>query len=454
MPIRNISAARQLVRNFGTCLNFTNSTDIINLGTTNPFTGSFYFSGWVKWKGLNGAFQSIFAKRNSYAADDLMFDFNLVNTTGKLTIDTITSYVQFNYELPLHKWVHLVWVHDVVGGKDKLYINGELVSNQNIGTLGTGTSAPITVGGDQSPGQQNFNGRIDEISIGTFTASQAQVDDMFFRSIYASSNVWTLLKLDEGSGTTATDTSGSGNNGTITGATYVTDKVMTTRTAVANRFIIPLTTQKSLSIANSPNAAVSPINPDLTTGFNFSFWWKPNHITAEHGLVNWESTFDRNGFSFRQNNGGEIAIVGSNGSTTVFILTNTGKKEKPGIWIFLTVTYNSSKQVKVYRNGTQILSGSGTITSNATNMAIGRRSHSNSMYANGLFKNFTFQNIAAAWTTQQIDDLYWRNKIPSGALQWSMNDVATDQNGENALTLTGTSYSTDVPPHMKPRIAV
>lgn len=443
MALREVTTVRRLIRPFGTCLSFPGSAGIVTLGTTNPFgSASFYFSAWVKWVGVNGGFQTIFAKRDSYAADGLMFSMSLNDTTGNLSVDTVTSFVTFSYVPPTNVWFHMAWVHDVTGSKDKLYINGELISDQGIGTLGTKTDALISIGGCQSPSIDWFNGKLDEIVIGTGLPTASEIFNLYTKGINPAT-VWRYLKLDEGSGTTATDSSANGVNGTIADATYATDPVMSTRSTAGTRFLLPTSTQKSLYFDGTAYAAM-PITPDHSNGFSFSVWWKPNVTTQDHGIVNWESTFDRNGFSFRQNNGGAIAIVGSNASGTVFILTSSTTVQ-PNKWYFLTVTYNSSKQVKVYLNASQILSGSGTITSNVNSLRIGSRAFSASMTALGFMKNFTFQNVSTAWTTTQITDLYYRNTIPSGAKQWSMNDVATDQNGENGLTLTNTSYSTTVP---------
>lgn len=450
MALRTVATSRQLVRNFGTCLSFPGTTGVVTLGTANPFgSSSFYFSAWVKWTGLNGGFQTIFAKRDSYAADGLMFSMSLNNTTGNLAVDTVTSFVTFGYIPPTNVWFHMAWVHDVAGSKDKLYINGVLVSDQGIGTLGTKTDALISIGACQSPSIDWFNGKLDDIVIGIGLASADDVFALFTKKIKPGT-VWTNLLLDEGSGTTATDTSGNNNNGTISGATYTTDAVRGVRTTVANRFHLPALTQKSLYF-NGSALATMPFAPDHSNGFSFSLWWRPDTVNQDHGIVNWESTFDRNGFNFRQNSGGALALIGSNAGGTVFILT-TSILLQPGKWHFLTVTYNSSKQVKVYLNASQVLSGSGTITSNANPLTLGSRAFGVSMTAKGNMKNFTFQNVSTSWDTTQITNLYYRNIIPSGAKQWSVNDVATDQNGENGLTLTSTSYSTTSP--FQPRTAV
>jgi len=82
----------------------------------------------------------------------------------------------------------------------------------------------------------------------------------------------------------------------------------------------------------------------------------------------------------------------------------------------------------------------------ANNMMLGAKSYSGGN-ANGkiIIKNFTFQNTSTAWTQAQINQLYYSNTLPSGSLQWSMNNTNLDINGANGITLTGTSYVTNVP---------
>lgn len=197
-----------------------------------------------------------------------------------------------------------------------------------------------------------------------------------------------------------------------------------------------LMSQKEQSaIFNSAEGLVLPVTPDIG-GFNVGFQWRPANITQNHALFNWESTFDRNGISLRQNSDGTLAVVGSNASATVFVLTS-GSIEVARLWIWVILTYNSSKQVKVFRNNSQLLSGSGTITSNVTSPAIGKRSFAASMFAQGLFKNITFQNTPTAWTQAQIDELVKRNVVPSGATQWGTNGKFTDKSGLNPMSTVG-----------------
>jgi len=200
---------------------------------------------------------------------------------------------------------------------------------------------------------------------------------------------------------------------------------------------------RSMAVKNA-DGIILPFTPS-TTGFSVGFWWRPHNISQDHALFNWESTFDRNGISFRQNSGGALAVVGSNAAGTVFVLTN-GSNEVPGVWTHLTLTYNSSHAIKIYKFASQILSGSGTITTNGTLPALGKRSFTNSMFAIGLFKNITFQNTDTAWSSAQITELKERNIVPNGAVQWPDNANFSDLNGLNKFSIFGSpNFMSNVP---------
>ncbi len=220
MALRTIESSRQSLRALGTNLKFSGTAGILTLGTTNPFTGSFYFSTWIKWGGVNGNYQTIFAKRDSYAAAGLMFSMSLHTSTGALSVDTVNSYINFNYLLPQGKWVHMTWVHNTAGSSDILYIDGVAVSTLALGTLGSKTDALISIGACQSPAVDFFNGNMEEVVIGTGVPTATEVYALAKKGVRPAT-VWTYLTANEGSGTAIADSSGNSNNGTIsTGITF------------------------------------------------------------------------------------------------------------------------------------------------------------------------------------------------------------------------------------------
>lgn len=226
-----VAEMRQLIKDFGTCLSFDGNNDQITIGTSNPFTGNFYFAAWVKWYGSTGGYQHLFAKRDSYGPTTMMFDLHLNNTTSLLALDTNVASANFAYLFPKYQWVYLVWVHNVTDSLEQIYINADRVYNNTIKTLGSGTTALNTIGAIEATPTEGFNGRMDEIVIGQSAPTWAEVVAMYAKYNYPSK--WTYFKLDEGSGSSATDSSGNSNTGSISGASYVTDKIMTTRTVIS-----------------------------------------------------------------------------------------------------------------------------------------------------------------------------------------------------------------------------
>lgn len=238
--MKDVEITRPLMPESGVGLDFQGSTGVVSLGTSNPFTGSFYFSALINWTGTNGNFQTIFAKRDSYAADGLMFSMALNNTTGSLAVDTVTSFVPFSYVFTPGKPTHMVWVHDTDTSTDKLYINGELYTSQGIGTLGTKTDALVTIGACQSPATDIFNGKIKSVVIGTGAPTADEIYKLYKKQIKPGT-VWRDLKLNEGSGTTAVDSSANGVNGTISGVSYSSSAFPDKRSTVSGRSIVSRT---------------------------------------------------------------------------------------------------------------------------------------------------------------------------------------------------------------------
>jgi hypothetical protein len=219
--LRYVKDAIRVRQNFASSLVFNGSSGVVSIGTESPFTGIFYCSQWIKWGGINGNFHTIFAKRDSYDVAALMFSMS-INTSGVLTMDTITSFVTWNYTFPLNRWAHMVWVHDTSTNTDNLYINGILVSSQGIATFGSKTTAAMTIGSTQSG--DYFNGKMGHAVIGNMTATPTSDElwYMYARGVYPGTS-FRSFKFNEGSGIIAIDSSTNAVNATISGATYSTD---------------------------------------------------------------------------------------------------------------------------------------------------------------------------------------------------------------------------------------
>ena len=124
---------------------------------------------------------------------------------------------------------YVVYVDGSGAGKCDEYINGTKVGATHSVDYTGDTSTPngsITIGNGAS-GSLGCGSSLDEPRIWKRALTATEVSDLYYNGLTRGSAMSTGLVgewlFNEGSGTTALDTSGSGNNGTITGATYTTD---------------------------------------------------------------------------------------------------------------------------------------------------------------------------------------------------------------------------------------
>lgn len=438
---------RQLVKDFGTCLNFASGGQV-SLGTGNPFSSDFYWSGWVKWNGDNGTYQHIFAKRDSYSASTMMFDLFLNTGTNKLSLDTNVGQTDFVYIFPKNVWVHLVWVHNVTDSLDQIYINGDRVFNNTIKTLGTGTTALVSIGSVEAGLSEPFNGKMDEIVIGNAAPTWAQVVAMYAKYAYPSQ--WSYLKFDESSGSTALDSSGNGNIGTITTATYATDKVLTTRTTVSSR---PTSLPGSSLSFNGSNTSVNcgTANPGNT--FSAGGWLKwagTNGLTQT--IISKRSSFSASTmmwmFYLNSTNGELRSIFAAGGGITFqskILPLNTYNH------VAFVCDGTAAANLRLYINGRFFCNASGP-HSNGTGLSSpvvlgGNQSPAQEIFNGKLDEMFICDY---ALTENQVKSVMERNYggIPNQWGLWKFNEnsgtTAFDSAGTNTGAITNATYSTDV----------
>lgn len=225
---------------------------------------------------------------------------------------------------------------------------------------------------------------------------------------------------------------------------------MSTRSVQSARLLIPLTAQKSMYFNGTNAKALVPITPSLT-GFSIGFSiLLPRPTGGVHYISNMGGARTY-GFSFCSDTGANLIFCIGNGApnygNTINKIENSPLFNQ---WAHIVATWiPGSNNKKLYVNS--VLHSQATVNSMTAggNFHIGSRDDGAAQFARQYIKNFTFQNTTTPWTQDQINNLCFKNTIPSGAKQYGMNDVATDQDGANALTLTNTSYSTEAP--VRPR---
>jgi hypothetical protein len=168
--------------------------------------------------------------------------------------------------------------------------------------------------------------------------------------------------MDEGQGTIANDSSGNGNNGTLTNlSTWTTGKYANALNFSGASYV---------AINNSPTI-------NITGAITFSAWIKPNNINKYGQIVFKEGSDAYSGvYSMRVDPSNTLTVRLSQGGTIVGI--TTGKQiTLADDWYHLLFSYDGISQLLIFVNGTSVsYSGgkfSGNIDSSAKPLLIGQR---------------------------------------------------------------------------------
>ena len=123
-------------------------------------------------------------------------------------------------DLDIGKWEHVSWTYE--SNLVTVYVNGEsLGTTFSLGPLANGAILYWNIIG-KSP-SHSLHGEIDEVRIWNDVRTLTEIKDNMFKELNGNENgLIAYYKMTEGSGTTVTDNSSNSNNGTISGASWVT----------------------------------------------------------------------------------------------------------------------------------------------------------------------------------------------------------------------------------------
>jgi hypothetical protein len=229
IPERTAAGNRLAVRDMGTSLSFDGVNDKVDL-TARTFSSGITLAVWFKTRTPKPGSSIELVGRSAGSSD--VFE---IQASGFLRFNILTDAGALNNTAGVWKfdmnWHLAVATYDSVTGNNIIYVDGVAVSTTSTtaGTLIASTNnALIWNIGSLGPSRY-FKGRLDEARFWNRALSATEISNLYCNNIVPSGLVGEWL-FDEGSGTTALDTSGNGNNGNITGATYTTDVPIKPRT--------------------------------------------------------------------------------------------------------------------------------------------------------------------------------------------------------------------------------
>lgn len=216
-------------RYWGTCFDFDGSTGKITdseLDNTSS-TESYTVSLWAKLEAdpINSSdSQPLVVTKHFYC---YVREHNESTDRAIIRYDDVSAR-QAQVDIPNYSaWNHYAFVYDYNSVTPdltiKVYLNGVL------GDSGTRTTFPTAtkVGCIGNLGSGFFEGKMDNIKVWNEVLTDQQIADEYAGKLNYTNNMLLYYKGNEGSGTTATDSSPNNNSGTLSaGVTYVTDPVL------------------------------------------------------------------------------------------------------------------------------------------------------------------------------------------------------------------------------------
>ena len=310
----------------GNCLYFDGNADRATKSYSSdtellPGTTSFTVSAWLKHTSTAGADTAISRVDavagvgwKVYMDSSGFMCFGIDQTAGSFPVDSACSTTSYADS----QW-HFVTAVKSTTSSITIYIDGNQIAQDASITATTidGTNAPFTVGNDFDNGTNGWDGFIDEVKYSNFAKTAPQITTEFAsrsttKGVSASfgpdtnkslsSGLVGYWKMDENTGTSAADSSGNTNTGTLTsGPTWSTGK---------------FGSDTKYDGTNDYTTVADSSSLDISSDFTLSLWFNPDEpasASADYirGLI------DKGSYRiFLDKSDGKLKAEANNGGTT------------------------------------------------------------------------------------------------------------------------------------------
>ncbi|MFZ5424170.1 MAG: LamG domain-containing protein, partial [Patescibacteria group bacterium] len=347
-------------------LDFNGTDDNVYVNTPNNSGPLFLeekltISAWIKADDseIAGTQLAVAKQASSY---QIHYALGIVNNTAYFRIGDASTSVTLNGTTDISSggstWYHLAgtWDIDIDGGAVNLYVNGK-VEDTDYRTTEISTWQDLYIGGADDGTVSNFNGLIDEVKIyGTsLTAEQILIDmnSNAAADFGAKTNEAASLEdgagndpvgrwnFNENTGTSANDTTGSGNLGTLSGATWTTGAPGKSTALVFDGSDDYVEIGTDSKVDNSAQGSITA-------------WVYPHDMTATNRAIfgfGGAATGFAGRLEFYTYNGGLFISQNTNGATQNWIRTNYSQLTTNN-WHHVAVTSDGAAW-KLYINGVE-----------------------------------------------------------------------------------------------------
>jgi hypothetical protein len=229
-----ITQPRVATRDMGTALSFDGVDDYVDIGSTIDETlaasGQFTIATFIK-PAISNVFQSVISLGGG-GVGKIELNIRANGNFGARLTDGANAEATFDFNSSglvsrhVYQNVALTYSNDLAIG----YKNG-LAAGTKAYTGLTVASGLNRIGVRPST-NDDFRGLLDKVRIWNRALTATEIANMYYNNIVPRNGLVAEYLFNETTGTTALDSSGNGNNGTITGATYTDDVPYRERTLV------------------------------------------------------------------------------------------------------------------------------------------------------------------------------------------------------------------------------
>jgi len=414
---------------YGGGCEFDGVDDYVDCGNNESLrpTGSFTLEAWIYLKGYTSkgsVYNTALGRGDIFSGDDgYGFGYNSTNVLLFAKKDIrLSSGVNIK-----DKWVFAVGVYDSSEGKAKIYINGEFKNQVNATALGVGTG----LFNISKTGSRAFNGTIDDVRIYNYARTQKQIlEDMVAgppTSKTSEGGAVLHLKFDEGYGASAKDSSGQGNNGTITGADW-------TNEGKFNKALSFNGTSDYVQMSDSGSLDID--DGDLS----LSVWIKPSSVSGERGIIGIGSSYHQKVF-LEVKDGSLDSTLNANWDSRLTAGTIQNDMWHHVVGVVKKID-SSNSTVILYVNSEEVgRSDIGEILDSTGDMRIGFRG--GSYFFSGLIDEVKIYNYAL--TEEEIKQEYNQGKVTVMGVVGGDGSGSTSSAGTAEYCVSGSSDSCDPP---------
>jgi hypothetical protein len=328
---RSAATSRFLMREMNKSLSLVATNDFLKTTGVTPSTTNFNLAFWLQIPNKEATSDRILDAQGTGASGGFVFQtladgrivFNLRNLT------TTVATTAFNYTVG--RWAHFVITYQV--DSCNMYMNGQLIATDTSCTM-TSTDQQITFGRNSTAATGQVTALFNEfIFSNTAPWSAQEVADLYYRGkIPAVQTVY--YKFADN----VLDSSGNGNNGSLTGGSYTTNKPISTRSIAPTRTPTGLLRLPGVdgNNASTPNAAALNITGSLDLQFLVEpAHWRPSsaYVLASMYAGSGQRAFQ----AFLLTSGALRLTLSANGSTATSADSSVAIPLVPGpLWIRMT----------------------------------------------------------------------------------------------------------------------